>query len=69
MKLSLVLLVVVAGSSASAFAPSALSSVSTPQTAMFATVEGTKLIPPKKVEDLADSAQDLYAQNVQTTYG
>jgi len=66
MKFSLALLVVVTGSSASAFAP-ALSS--TPQTALFATVEGTKLIPPMKVEDLAQSAQDQYAQNVQTTYG
>jgi hypothetical protein len=66
MKLSLALLAVATASSASAFVPSASAS---PKTALYATVEGTKLIPPKKVEDLALTASDLYAQNVQTTYG
>ena len=36
---------------------------------LFATVEKTKLVPPKKVEDLASTTKDLYDKNVQTTYG
>lgn len=65
MKLSLTLLAL-AGPSVAAFAP-----VTTARstTALHATIENTKLVPPKKVEDLAETAQDLYGKNVQTTYG
>lgn len=65
MKLSLTLLAI-AGPSVAAFAP-----VTTARstTSLHATIENTKLVPPKKVEDLAESAQELYGQNVQTTYG
>lgn len=65
MKLSLTLLAI-AGPSVAAFAP-----VTTARstTSLHATIENTKLVPPKKVEDLADTAQEAYGQNVQTTYG
>jgi hypothetical protein len=32
-------------------------------------VEGTQLTPPKKVEELSETAEALYNENVQTTYG
>lgn len=65
MKLSLTLLAV-AAPSAAAFAP--LTSAR-PASALRATIENTKLIPPQKVEDLAETAADVYGKNVQTTYG
>jgi hypothetical protein len=65
MKLSLTLLAI-AGPSAAAFAPV---TTARPTTALHATIENTKLVPPKKVEDLAETAQELYGKNVQTTYG
>lgn len=67
MKLSLTLLAI-AGPSAAAFAPVTTARV-TASTALHATIENTKLIPPKKVEELDETAADLYGQNVQTTYG
>jgi hypothetical protein len=49
------------------FVPMA-SARSTP-TSLKATVEGTRLIPPQKVADLANTASDVYNENVQKTYG
>lgn len=72
MKLSVALLAIAtAGSSVSAFTPvkSARTSSSSSSSAIHATIENTKLVPPMKVEDLADSAADYYGKNVQTTYG
>eukprot|EP00429_Kryptoperidinium_foliaceum_P001647 CAMPEP_0176008864 /NCGR_PEP_ID=MMETSP0120_2-20121206/3959_1 /TAXON_ID=160619 /ORGANISM="Kryptoperidinium foliaceum, Strain CCMP 1326" /LENGTH=457 /DNA_ID=CAMNT_0017341651 /DNA_START=18 /DNA_END=1391 /DNA_ORIENTATION=+ len=66
MKLSSIALLAIAGTSASAFAPVSRSATTT---ALHATIENTKLVPPKKIEDLATTTADLYAQNVQTTYG
>jgi len=67
MKLSLAVFAVAAAPSvANAFVPvsSARSS-----SALSATIENTKLIPPLKVEDLTESAAEYYGKNVQTTYG
>ncbi len=65
MKLSLTLLAI-AGPSVAAFAPVTTARLTT---ALHATIENTKLIPPKKVEELDETAADVYGQNVQTTYG
>lgn len=65
MKLSLTVLAL-AAQSVVGFAPSTSASSST---ALHATVENTKLIPPKKIEDLAQTAADIYDSNVQKTYG
>eukprot|EP00339_Tiarina_fusa_P009913 CAMPEP_0117080286 /NCGR_PEP_ID=MMETSP0472-20121206/56654_1 /TAXON_ID=693140 ORGANISM="Tiarina fusus, Strain LIS" /NCGR_SAMPLE_ID=MMETSP0472 /ASSEMBLY_ACC=CAM_ASM_000603 /LENGTH=441 /DNA_ID=CAMNT_0004807879 /DNA_START=129 /DNA_END=1455 /DNA_ORIENTATION=- len=53
---------------ASSFVPVA-SANSRSTTSLAATVEKSQLIPPKKVKDLATSAQELYDKNVQKTYG
>lgn len=66
MKLSLTLLAL-ASQSVVGFVPVATSATSS--SALYATVENTKLIPPKKVEDLAETAGDLYETSVQKTYG
>jgi hypothetical protein len=35
----------------------------------MASVEATRLKPPQKIADLATNTQELYGQNVQSTYG
>mmetsp|Transcript_24976 Transcript_24976/g.40897 ORF Transcript_24976/g.40897 Transcript_24976/m.40897 type:complete len:331 (+) Transcript_24976:140-1132(+) len=60
---------VVAFPSANCFVPTALSSSASTSTSLRVSVEGTQLTPPKKVSELATTSEDLYNQNVQTTYG
>ena len=58
---------------AGCLAPSAVSFVPTAAvrtgTSLKATIEEAKLIPPKKIADLANTAEELYSENVQKTYG
>jgi acetylornithine aminotransferase len=68
MKLSAIALLAVAAPAVVAgFVPSANAKSSS--SALHATIENTKLTPPKTVEELADTASDYYGKNVQTTYG
>ncbi|KAG7349726.1 acetylornithine aminotransferase [Nitzschia inconspicua] len=68
MKLSVHFIVAIAViPSASCFVPTAASRSTS---SLKVSVGGTsQLTPPKKVEDLSDSSEELYNQNVQTTYG
>ena len=68
MKLSFSLFAVacVLPSSVAGFVPSASARSSS---ALKATIEKTKLIPPMKVADLANTAEEQYNKNVQKTYG
>jgi hypothetical protein len=53
---------------ATSFVPVASAS-SRSSTSLAATVEKAKLVPPKKVQDLATGTEDLYKKSVQETYG
>ena len=67
MKLSVPLLAALAAiPSASCFVTS---STPRPSTTSLGVAADTKLTPPKKVADLATTSEELYNENVQTTYG
>jgi hypothetical protein len=72
MKLSFALFVAAAActvpAAVVAFVPT--TAAARPVSQLAATVDKTaKLTPPKKIADLADNCQDVYAKNVQPTYG
>eukprot|EP00529_Nitzschia_sp_RCC80_P023402 CAMPEP_0113491768 /NCGR_PEP_ID=MMETSP0014_2-20120614/27725_1 /TAXON_ID=2857 /ORGANISM="Nitzschia sp." /LENGTH=471 /DNA_ID=CAMNT_0000385567 /DNA_START=90 /DNA_END=1505 /DNA_ORIENTATION=+ /assembly_acc=CAM_ASM_000159 len=48
---------------------SSSSSSSSSSTALHVSSQSTNVVPPKKVADLATTSEDLYNENVQTTYG
>jgi hypothetical protein len=69
MKLSVPFLVAIAAiPSATCFVSTASANARSSVTSLQVSV-GSQLTPPKKVEDLSETSEDLYNQNVQTTYG